>query len=259
MHSCYNSRSYLPCPVASPAPAPLPRSCRAEARAEQDCGPGRPARHSPVPGWLLHVPHRHPHAHRAAHCPARAAGGCGRRAGAVVVAGGWCQWGWRWVAARVRAGGGRTESWHTGAHSRLAAPHLLPLPRAAPHPAAPQRLQRENHIGLIDTKCSPAGVCQDAIDDARSICMREKGSAPDVSVYGDPSFTFPYVPSHLHHMVRAGVGGGPGARAAAAARERVATSLWLQQRAQLRKRSGWARAQWLHLCPFSALCRCLSL
>jgi pyruvate dehydrogenase kinase 2/3/4 len=60
---------------------------------------------------------------------------------------------------------------------------------------------RENHIGLIDTKCSPAGVCQDAIDDARSICMREKGSAPDVTVYGDPSFTFPYVPSHLHHMV----------------------------------------------------------
>ncbi|KAL4439458.1 hypothetical protein ABPG77_008787 [Micractinium sp. CCAP 211/92] len=60
---------------------------------------------------------------------------------------------------------------------------------------------RENHIGLIDTKCSPAGVCQDAIDDARSICMREKGSAPEVTVYGDPSFTFPYVPSHLHHMV----------------------------------------------------------
>ncbi|KAI7845283.1 hypothetical protein COHA_001126 [Chlorella ohadii] len=60
---------------------------------------------------------------------------------------------------------------------------------------------REQHIGLIDTKCSPAGVCQDAIDDARSICMREKGSAPDVTVYGEPSFTFPYVPSHLHHMV----------------------------------------------------------
>lgn len=40
---------------------------------------------------------------------------------------------------------------------------------------------RENHIGLIDTKCSPAGVCQDAIDDARSICMREKGTAPGAS------------------------------------------------------------------------------
>lgn len=33
------------------------------------------------------------------------------------------------------------------------------------------------------------------------MCMREYGSAPDVSVYGDRSFTFAYVPSHLHHMV----------------------------------------------------------
>lgn len=61
--------------------------------------------------------------------------------------------------------------------------------------------QKENHIGLIDTKCSPGRVCRDAIDDARSICMREKGGAPEVMIYGDPKFTFPYVPSHLHHMV----------------------------------------------------------
>jgi hypothetical protein len=44
-------------------------------------------------------------------------------------------------------------------------------------------------------------VAQDAINDARSICMREYGSSPDVSIYGDPSFAFAYVPSHLHHMV----------------------------------------------------------
>lgn len=80
---------------------------------------------------------------------------------------------------------------------RHCSPPVRPVTPAAHH------LQRENHIGLIDTKCSPAGVCQDAIDDARSICMREKGSAPEVTVYGDPSFTFPYVPSHLHHMVGA--------------------------------------------------------
>lgn len=61
--------------------------------------------------------------------------------------------------------------------------------------------QKENHIGLIDTMCSPGIVCADAIADARMICMREKGSAPEVGIYGDPSFTFPYVPSHLHHMV----------------------------------------------------------
>jgi hypothetical protein len=45
-------------------------------------------------------------------------------------------------------------------------------------------------------------VADDAIYDARSICMREYGDAPEVSVYGDPKFTFAYVPSHLHHMVR---------------------------------------------------------
>ncbi|GIL57981.1 hypothetical protein Vafri_13181 [Volvox africanus] len=31
--------------------------------------------------------------------------------------------------------------------------------------------------------------------------MREYGDAPEVSVYGTPDFTFPYVPSHLHHML----------------------------------------------------------
>ncbi|GLC46457.1 hypothetical protein PLESTB_001717800 [Pleodorina starrii] len=60
---------------------------------------------------------------------------------------------------------------------------------------------KSNHIGLICTRCSPVMVAQDAINDARSICMREYGDAPEVSVYGSPDFTFPYVPSHLHHML----------------------------------------------------------
>eukprot|EP00195_Chlamydomonas_chlamydogama_P002954 CAMPEP_0202919884 /NCGR_PEP_ID=MMETSP1392-20130828/76563_1 /ASSEMBLY_ACC=CAM_ASM_000868 /TAXON_ID=225041 /ORGANISM="Chlamydomonas chlamydogama, Strain SAG 11-48b" /LENGTH=398 /DNA_ID=CAMNT_0049613345 /DNA_START=387 /DNA_END=1583 /DNA_ORIENTATION=- len=60
---------------------------------------------------------------------------------------------------------------------------------------------KANHIGLICTKCSPVQVAQDSINDARSICLREYGSSPEVTVYGDPKFTFPYVPSHLHHMV----------------------------------------------------------
>lgn len=44
-------------------------------------------------------------------------------------------------------------------------------------------------------------MAQDAINDARSLCLREYGSAPEVTVYGSPDFTFPYVPSHLHHML----------------------------------------------------------
>lgn len=56
-------------------------------------------------------------------------------------------------------------------------------------------------IGYIHTKMSPVEVARNASEDARSICMRHYGSAPDIDIYGDPNFTFPYVPSHLHLMV----------------------------------------------------------
>ncbi|XP_044499250.1 pyruvate dehydrogenase (acetyl-transferring) kinase, mitochondrial [Mangifera indica] len=56
-------------------------------------------------------------------------------------------------------------------------------------------------IGYIHTKMSPVEVARNASEDARCICCREYGSAPDVNIYGDPSFTFPYVPSHLQLMV----------------------------------------------------------
>lgn len=53
---------------------------------------------------------------------------------------------------------------------------------------------------MICTRCSPRQVAEDAIHEARGICMREYAAAPDVTVYGDPKFSFAYVPSHLHHM-----------------------------------------------------------
>ncbi|XP_021889533.1 pyruvate dehydrogenase (acetyl-transferring) kinase, mitochondrial isoform X2 [Carica papaya] len=56
-------------------------------------------------------------------------------------------------------------------------------------------------VGYIHTKMSPVEVARNASEDARAICLREYGSAPDVNIYGDPSFTFPYVPTHLHLMV----------------------------------------------------------
>lgn len=59
---------------------------------------------------------------------------------------------------------------------------------------------KDGYIGMICTKCSPHQVVSDAIYDARSICMREYATAPEVKIFGDPKFTFPYVPSHLHHM-----------------------------------------------------------
>ncbi|KAF8101200.1 hypothetical protein N665_0209s0056 [Sinapis alba] len=56
-------------------------------------------------------------------------------------------------------------------------------------------------VGYIHTKMSPMEVARNATEDARAICFREYGSAPEINIYGDPSFTFPYVPTHLHLMV----------------------------------------------------------
>ncbi|XP_047338741.1 pyruvate dehydrogenase (acetyl-transferring) kinase, mitochondrial-like isoform X2 [Impatiens glandulifera] len=58
-----------------------------------------------------------------------------------------------------------------------------------------------NCVGIIDTKMSPLEVARIASEDARFICLREYGSAPDVNIYGDPNFTFPYVSAHLQLMV----------------------------------------------------------
>nr|GFB44694.1 pyruvate dehydrogenase (acetyl-transferring) kinase, mitochondrial [Tanacetum cinerariifolium] len=48
-----------------------------------------------------------------------------------------------------------------------------------------------DQIGYIHTKMSPVEVARHASEDARSVCLREYGSAPEVTVYGDPDFTFP--------------------------------------------------------------------
>ncbi|CAH1416508.1 unnamed protein product [Lactuca virosa] len=58
-----------------------------------------------------------------------------------------------------------------------------------------------DRIGSIHAKMSPVEVERHASEDARSVCLCEYGSAPDVKVYGDPDFIFPYVPTHLHLMV----------------------------------------------------------
>ncbi|KAL2922301.1 [Pyruvate dehydrogenase (acetyl-transferring)] kinase mitochondrial [Bienertia sinuspersici] len=58
-----------------------------------------------------------------------------------------------------------------------------------------------DRIGYIHTKMSPVEVARSASEDARAICMRHYGSAPEIDIYGDPNFTFPYVPSHLQLMV----------------------------------------------------------
>ena len=60
---------------------------------------------------------------------------------------------------------------------------------------------KDGYIGLICTSLSPLEVARDAIADARAICMREYGDAPEVELFGEEGFTFAYVPGHLHQML----------------------------------------------------------
>lgn len=46
-------------------------------------------------------------------------------------------------------------------------------------------------VGHINTRLSPVEVARAASEDARSICFQEYGTAPEVLIFGDPSFTFP--------------------------------------------------------------------
>ena len=69
------------------------------------------------------------------------------------------------------------------------------------HVALHEANPRPDHIGLICTKMSPRDVVRDAVDDARSICMRQYGDAPEVEVFGGENFAFAYVPGHLHQML----------------------------------------------------------
>ncbi|RVW77371.1 [Pyruvate dehydrogenase (acetyl-transferring)] kinase, mitochondrial [Vitis vinifera] len=46
-------------------------------------------------------------------------------------------------------------------------------------------------LAVYILRCSPMDVARNASEDARAICLREYGSAPDVNIYGDQCFTFP--------------------------------------------------------------------
>jgi len=56
-------------------------------------------------------------------------------------------------------------------------------------------------IGLIDTVMSPYSIVNEAVEDARHICMRQYGSSPDIQMFGSEKLQCAYVPDHLHHMI----------------------------------------------------------
>jgi pyruvate dehydrogenase kinase 2/3/4 len=55
-------------------------------------------------------------------------------------------------------------------------------------------------IGIINTECCPAQVIRDAVTDARAVCERVYGDAPDVEILGATDFKFSFVPAYLHHI-----------------------------------------------------------
>jgi len=59
---------------------------------------------------------------------------------------------------------------------------------------------QDGFIGIIQTACKPAFVCEHAILDAQKICEMSLGLAPDVKVEGAIGMTLPYIPEHLHYI-----------------------------------------------------------
>eukprot|EP01134_Creolimax_fragrantissima_P004323 CFRG4323T1 len=61
--------------------------------------------------------------------------------------------------------------------------------------------QPENFSG-IDIKCNVAHVIKDAADNAKFLCEQYYSESPDVNVVtASPDFRFPYIPSHLYHIM----------------------------------------------------------
>lgn len=60
---------------------------------------------------------------------------------------------------------------------------------------------RPDYVGLVCMKTSPLEVAQAAAEDARYMCERTYGDAPEVEFLGRVDLTFPYIPSHLYYIL----------------------------------------------------------
>jgi len=59
----------------------------------------------------------------------------------------------------------------------------------------------EGHVGVINERTNPVKICRGAVMDAQLMCERELGASPIANVYGDDTFSFNYIDSHIHHIV----------------------------------------------------------
>ena len=56
-------------------------------------------------------------------------------------------------------------------------------------------------VGIIDEKASPHAIALNAIEDARYMCTRTHGDAPEVEVKGRLDLTFPQIPDHIQYIL----------------------------------------------------------
>lgn len=80
---------------------------------------------------------------------------------------------------------------------RLLGPAPPPTRRLAPS----GRTAQAHYVGLINTKTSPSEIAAQAIEDARYMCVRQYGDAPEVEIKGRLDLVFSYIPSHLYYML----------------------------------------------------------
>lgn len=69
------------------------------------------------------------------------------------------------------------------------------------HIAGQPKLRQPGFSGVIAENCRPVDVIVSAAEEARRICDRCMGDAPEVIVQGDMDLTFTYVPHHLHYIM----------------------------------------------------------
>lgn len=60
---------------------------------------------------------------------------------------------------------------------------------------------QSDYTGLLCLRTSPAQVAAAAAEDARYMCERQLGDAPEVELLGSTDLTFAYVPSHLYYIL----------------------------------------------------------
>ena len=59
----------------------------------------------------------------------------------------------------------------------------------------------EDAVGLLSTAVAPARIAEDAALQARHLCERQFGVAPDVKIEGRTDLDFEYVPDHAFYIL----------------------------------------------------------